>query len=178
MMIKPSPPPKPPLVLRLLQAVQSCLVEEERLPFEAGSSYPLPASLSNKQQLCGFHILPEWKNSEITGYWVISRFIVDYGESLVVNKFDCVSESKSLFMGLPQKIVPATPPSETDPATREELEAALFSSFEKVLEAFYTQQPAKHLAKKYWRLIMQLSPPALIPYYEALNPGFFQWVSK
>jgi hypothetical protein len=135
--------------------------EFANLPLAAVLSYPVPGA----DDLRFFHVLPP---SARGGEWRLLTRVVARMPSLELASVRRSGGPDALFPGLPDEV-------EGEGARYvAQTEDALYAAYPLLLTR-WPEKPADALGSQFLEALAQLAPACLLPYYEALNPAFFDW---
>ena len=142
--------------------VRTWSLSRKKMPITSALSYPIPG----EGKLFLFHTFP-FTRADANGWQVISRITARIPDLEVVEFL--TPGDGDLFPGLPAEVV-------GEPAAYDlKIEEALLQVLPLVSGRYAEGAAAGALGTQFLESLEMLAPKALMPYYEALNSGFFAW---
>lgn len=147
----------------------------ERIPVEAGVSFPALYLHEGELALTAFHYLVLRDTiGQPVKYATYSRVCI-LAADLTLLSFATFDE-QVLFKGMSLD----APYTEyiLDSAQHSALKMSLAGRFAEIATCYVQQQPAGENGRIFMQQYPRLLPPSLMPYYRALNPDFCDWLQR
>ncbi|MBX3062389.1 MAG: hypothetical protein U0528_06640 [Anaerolineae bacterium] len=147
----------------------------ERIPVEAGVSFPALYVHEGQLALTAFHYLVLRDNiGQPVKYATYSRVCL-LAADLKLLSF-ATFDDEVLFKGMSLD----APYTEyiLDSAQHSALKLSLAGRFAEIASRYMQQQPAGENGRIFLQQYPRLLPPSLMPYYRALNPAFCDWLQQ
>jgi hypothetical protein len=150
-----------------------------QLPLETTLSLPIPGKQDNRLYLMAFYYGVKRIKGPGTGHILppIARVSVVYPDGRLLSFTH--RNVEELFPGLPN--VGDLGPLSASPASPNEkmqTRRSLFNGYTKILELYQQDKGTLVERQAFSKLFLGVAESALLPFYRALNPEFFQWLKK
>jgi len=148
-----------------------------QLPLETALSLPIPVLQANSLYLTAFYYGVKRVSGPGTSQAMppVARVSATYPEGRLLSFLH--RKVENLFPDLPASgILGPLTVGQASPDERMQARRVLFVAYSNLLDLYQNEKSAKIERKEFTKAFNKVAEPALLPYYHALNPGFFEWL--
>jgi hypothetical protein len=150
-----------------------------QLPLETAFSLPIPVLQDNDLSLAAFYFGVKRGSGPGKGTALppLARLRASFPEGRLLVFLH--RKSQELFPGLPVSgELGSLTQAKTSPEERMKMRKALFAAYDKIMELYSQNSGTSAERKEFEKAFVEVAEPALLLYYRALNPHFFEWLEK